>query len=110
VDKFFKTLASLASCSIFSLTKSENGLASGFVFLLANPEFYLHLASWRVVTRTPVIEYCSHYISTICFLYSGVQSLVRVATYEADIIERLAQMAESLGSEVSGPCFFFLTL
>jgi hypothetical protein len=28
-------------------------LASGFVFLLTNPEFYLHLTSWRVVIRTP---------------------------------------------------------
>jgi hypothetical protein len=28
-------------------------LASGFVFLLANPEFHLHLPSWRVVIRTP---------------------------------------------------------
>jgi hypothetical protein len=31
-------------------------LASGFVFLLAIPEFYSHLASWRVVIRTP--GYC----------------------------------------------------
>jgi hypothetical protein len=29
-------------------------IASGFVFLLANPEFYSHLASWRVVIRTSV--------------------------------------------------------
>jgi hypothetical protein len=28
-------------------------LASGFAYLLANPKFYLHLASWRVVIRTP---------------------------------------------------------
>jgi hypothetical protein len=28
-------------------------LASGFVFLLANSEFYSHLANWRVVIRTP---------------------------------------------------------
>jgi hypothetical protein len=28
-------------------------LASGFVFLLTNPEFFSHLASWRVVIRTP---------------------------------------------------------
>jgi hypothetical protein len=28
-------------------------LASGFIFLLANPEFYSHLASWREVIRTP---------------------------------------------------------
>jgi hypothetical protein len=27
-------------------------LASGFLFLLAKPEFYSHLASWRVVIRT----------------------------------------------------------
>jgi hypothetical protein len=31
-------------------------LASMFVFLLAIPEFYLHLASWRVVIRTPAIN------------------------------------------------------
>jgi hypothetical protein len=30
-------------------------LASGFVFLLANPEFS-HLASWRVVIRTPLVR------------------------------------------------------
>jgi hypothetical protein len=70
VDKFFKTLAKLASSSIFSFAKSENycqkyrkgrergtkklaRLASRFVFLLANPEFYSQLASWRVVIRTP---------------------------------------------------------
>jgi hypothetical protein len=28
-------------------------LMSGFVFLLAKPEFYSHLASWRMVIRTP---------------------------------------------------------
>jgi hypothetical protein len=28
-------------------------LASGFVYLLGNPDFYSHLASWRVVIRTP---------------------------------------------------------
>jgi hypothetical protein len=28
-------------------------LASGFAFLLAKPKFYSHLASWRVVIRTP---------------------------------------------------------
>jgi hypothetical protein len=33
--------------------KTLTRLASGFVFLLANPEFYSHLASWRVVIRTP---------------------------------------------------------
>jgi hypothetical protein len=70
VNKFFKTLTKLASSSVFSLVKSENNwlknieresqmgkklarLASGFVFLLANPKFYSQLASWRVVIRTP---------------------------------------------------------
>jgi hypothetical protein len=28
-------------------------LANGFAFLLAKPEFYSHLASWRVVIGTP---------------------------------------------------------
>jgi hypothetical protein len=42
----------------FHLPKEENNwpiarLASGLAFLLANPEFYSHLASWRVVIRTP---------------------------------------------------------
>jgi hypothetical protein len=63
VDKFFKTLAKLASSSVFSLAKSENNwpklykgsvsgekknlarLVCGFTVLLANPEFYSHLAS-----------------------------------------------------------------
>jgi hypothetical protein len=31
---------------------STHRLASGFVFLLANLEFYSHLASWRLVIRT----------------------------------------------------------
>jgi hypothetical protein len=69
VDKFFKTLAKLANIQEFSLAKSEKmvkntervsergktivRLASGFVFLLANPEFCSHLASWRVVIFTP---------------------------------------------------------
>jgi hypothetical protein len=65
------TLAKLAST--FSLAKSENNwpniqtlsvrgktnfarLASEFVFLLANPEFYSHLASWQVVIRTPGVR------------------------------------------------------
>jgi hypothetical protein len=56
-DKFFKTLAKLVSRSAFSLAKTENNwpkiqkgsvtgektlarLASGFVLLLVNPEFY----------------------------------------------------------------------
>jgi hypothetical protein len=57
---------------VFSLAKSENnwpkiqkGSVGGkkiiltrrairFVFLLAKPEIYSHLASWRVVIRTPV--------------------------------------------------------
>jgi hypothetical protein len=71
---FFKILAKLASSLEFSLAKSENNwpkiekkkkkhglvrekkilvrLASGFVYLFAKPEFYSHLASWRVVIRT----------------------------------------------------------
>jgi hypothetical protein len=28
-------------------------LAGGFLFLLAKPEFFLHLASWRVIICTP---------------------------------------------------------
>jgi hypothetical protein len=68
VDKFFKTLAKLASTLVFSLPKSENNWPKnietvdskretnsiGFVFLLANPKFYSYLASWRVVIRIPV--------------------------------------------------------
>jgi hypothetical protein len=69
VDKFLKTLAKLASNSVFLLAKSDSNwaqniesvraernrarLASGFVFLFANPEFYSHLVSWRVDIRTP---------------------------------------------------------
>jgi hypothetical protein len=64
VDKFFKT-------SIFTrqvrkqlaknIERVNEGkkplarLANGFVFLLANPEFYLHLLSWQVVIRTPAL-------------------------------------------------------
>jgi hypothetical protein len=60
VDKFFKTLAKLASSSAFSFAKLKKKTTtdqcqtgSGFVFLLANPEFHVHLANWRVVIRTP---------------------------------------------------------
>jgi hypothetical protein len=68
---FFKILAKLASSSVFSLAvgkqlakniervrergKSLARLVSRIVFLFANPEFYSHLASWRVVNRTPSI-------------------------------------------------------
>jgi hypothetical protein len=38
--------------------KSLARLASEFVFLLANPEFYPHWASWRVVIRTPEYIVC----------------------------------------------------
>jgi hypothetical protein len=71
VDKFFKTLAKLASSSVFSLAKSKKllakniesirgkktlaRLASVFVFLLAYPEFYSQLASWQVVIHTPAL-------------------------------------------------------
>jgi hypothetical protein len=70
VDTFFKTLAKLASNYKFLLAvrkqlvqyieivsereKTLARLASGFVFLLVNPDFYSHLASWRVVIRTPL--------------------------------------------------------
>jgi hypothetical protein len=33
--------------------KTPTRLVSGFVILLANPEFYSHLMSWRVVIRNP---------------------------------------------------------
>jgi hypothetical protein len=42
-------------------------LASGFVFLLANPEFYSHLASWRVVIRTPALRRSSVYEQKVKF-------------------------------------------
>jgi hypothetical protein len=32
-----------------------SGLASEFVYLLADPNFYVHLASWRVVICTPAV-------------------------------------------------------
>jgi hypothetical protein len=35
-------------------------LTTGFVFLLAKPKFYSHLASWRVVIRTPDVEQYLH--------------------------------------------------
>jgi hypothetical protein len=41
-------------------------LASGFVFLLAKPEFCSHLASWLVVIRTPVLI-----MFTICMIFSS---------------------------------------
>jgi hypothetical protein len=41
-------------------------LAGGFIFLLANPEFYSHLASWRVGIRTPVYIMCFS-VSQVCW-------------------------------------------
>jgi hypothetical protein len=43
--------------SIETVSESEKiaRLASWFIFLLAKPEFHSHLASWRVVIRTPNI-------------------------------------------------------
>jgi hypothetical protein len=35
-------------------------LADGCVFLLTNPKFYSHLASWRVVIRTPDAIHVMH--------------------------------------------------
>jgi hypothetical protein len=72
VDKFFQTLAKLANSSEFSLAVrkqlahntervSERGekltSLSEFVCLLAKLEFYSHLASWRVVIRTPARDF-----------------------------------------------------
>jgi hypothetical protein len=77
VHKFFKSLAKLASSLVWRVVKNVHSssqkrkqlaqniktvsegektlarLVSGFVFLHANPEFYSHLASGRVVIRTP---------------------------------------------------------
>jgi hypothetical protein len=36
-------------------SNTRASLASGFLFLLAKPEFHSHLASWRVVIRTPAL-------------------------------------------------------
>jgi hypothetical protein len=68
VDKFFKTLASLSSRSVYLLAKTKQlakniervseikktlaKLASRFIILLANSEFYLHLASGYPHSRT----------------------------------------------------------
>jgi hypothetical protein len=49
VDKFSKTLGKSDN---HWLKKRVCRLASVFVFLLAKPEFYSHLESWRVVIRT----------------------------------------------------------
>jgi hypothetical protein len=37
-------------------------MASGFLFLLAKPEFHSHLASWRVHVHTPVRFSCCNYM------------------------------------------------
>jgi hypothetical protein len=75
VGMFFKTLAKLGSSlkNFHSPSKQQQKnwphlqklsvrgetiltrLASGFVFLLAKPEFYSHLASWRMVTQAPAV-------------------------------------------------------
>jgi hypothetical protein len=81
VEKFFQTLARLASNNEFSLAKSENilgsrmeesvreektlaKLASWFLFLLSTAEFHLHFAIWRVVIPTPglIQEWYQRYV------------------------------------------------
>jgi hypothetical protein len=42
--------------SVIGEKKQLARLASGFVFLLASPEFYSHLASWRVIMCTPDVR------------------------------------------------------
>jgi hypothetical protein len=55
-------------------------LANGFIFLLAKPEFFSHLASWREVIRTPgrlimsyltliqnVFNFCIKCVCVYCF-------------------------------------------
>jgi hypothetical protein len=37
--------------------RENKTLVSGFLFLLAKPEFYSHLAGWRVVIRTPAVHF-----------------------------------------------------
>jgi hypothetical protein len=72
VDKFFQTLARLASSYKVLLAKSENSgseveksvnggknlamLASEFLFVLPKTEFHSHLASWQVDIRTPGLK------------------------------------------------------
>jgi hypothetical protein len=64
VDKFFKFSMFTRQVrkqlvknveSIELVKKQLDRLASGSVFLLANPKFYSYLASWRVVIRTSVL-------------------------------------------------------
>jgi hypothetical protein len=92
VDKFYKTHAKLASSLAFSLAKSENNnwpiilkvsvrgektiarLTSGFVILLANPEFYSHLASGypHPCSNTVVLDGRSLALGVYFFSYASV--------------------------------------
>jgi hypothetical protein len=57
VDKFFKTLATLASSNEFSLAKSENNSRSGEVESVRGKQGTpsLHFTRRRVVIRTPAV-------------------------------------------------------
>jgi hypothetical protein len=61
---------------------------SGFLLLLANPEFYSHLASWRVVIRTPDIEDGrggGNYVDT-----KITMTMILVAIHEVDEMDLLS--------------------
>jgi hypothetical protein len=66
VDKFFKEYSLAKSGNNWpkniervseSRKKNLTRLLIGFVFLLANPELYSHLASWQVVLAPLAYEY-----------------------------------------------------
>jgi hypothetical protein len=82
-----------------------NRLASGFVFLLTNPEFYLHLVSLRVVIRTPALvllsKVHSYYIGSvrICVCPSYTRTLA--SAHEIVIV---VFMSEKFSSSVHYMC------
>jgi hypothetical protein len=68
--------------------KNLTRLASGFAFVLANHEFYSHLASWRVVIRTPT--YCLVFGVGVCFFCWNhwlILSMIAVNAFEAACCE-----------------------
>jgi hypothetical protein len=61
-------------------------LASGFVFWLANREFYSHLASWRVVIRTPDVI-----IKHVCHVQVPEQATLFVKQNGLAVLQRLTE-------------------
>jgi hypothetical protein len=73
--------------------KNLSRLASGFVFLLANPEVFLHLASWRVVIHTPV---------------EGVYLMLKEIVFQQDVLHSRIRFTGKVSGHLANFRSYFL--